>query len=145
VKIIMGMDVQLCWSDRPEMPDRWWELDTEAIAGTYGYMREQYGVSRDHSCELCPLIAEVFNPNTQVEKCDVSNAHIPAAVLRSRVPSAQERVRVRYANIDNPYSTAHLADIEDLVADKVKAIDAWVGLAERLEAQGVKPIIWAFT
>jgi hypothetical protein len=141
----MGMDVQLTWPDQPEMPDRFWELDVSEIAGTYGYIREQYGVSTEHPCELCPLIAEVFNPNMQAEDWEVPNAHIPAATLRERVPSAQEGVRVRYGNIDNPFSTATLVGVDAMIDHQVTAIEAWVGLAERLEADGVKPIIVACT
>jgi len=145
----MGMDINLSWPDRPQPPGGWGSDSPEAKAwwrahlqlsriehaGAHGYIRVPYWSGGWASDSTWPgtyvdhLIAEALSSDALVtdEKGEVIagnlfEAHIPATILRERA-----------AGLSCPDG------------EEAEVIDAWVSLAERLEADGLTPTIQTCT
>jgi hypothetical protein len=121
----MGIDIYLRWALMTEEEEEAQLQGYNVCIGHTGYLREAYH-GDPYATKL--LVPEAFAAGGEP-------VHIPAAVLRERLPSVMRAALHRERRI---YNTE--ANEDSLV---VQSFVDFVNLAEELEKRGRKPVVFA--
>lgn len=134
----MGIDIYMRWEGqmKTEREAQYTGFAVSAKAGAVGYLREAYHGGPYSTDVLVPESKEMTLTEAIDEKDEygdeIEGVHIPATVLRERLPKAIEAAHERGRTVyKNPDGDPHMA----------AALTAFVELAERLEAEGKRILI----
>lgn len=120
----MGIDIHLRWQEMTEEERGAQQTGFSVAHGHVGYLREAYHGEPYATRVLVPEAFESAEP-----------VHIPASVLRARLPAALSTARERALRV---YGERLSAD-----APELRSFVDFVELAERLEAEGREPTVVA--